>query len=291
MKSKFENKTDVVCGIDLHGCRDVFEEIYKNKKYYFCDEDCKDRFKASPEKFMGQPIIKLRNVKKSFMLGKVPTHVLNGISFNIWPGEFVALIGPSGSGKSTTLNMIGLLDTPTSGHIHIKDQNASHLKDFERAKLRSQIFGFVFQQYNLIPWLTAYENVTVPLIFSGKKILNNELVERFNEIGLGSRMHHKPAELSGGEQQRVALLRALSIDPEIILGDEPTGNLDSVTGKKILEMLFKLNKKEGKTLVIVTHDSGIAKEADQIISIQDGVILRDHHGLKKKYISNSINYA
>ena len=159
----------------------------------------------------------------------------------------------------------------------------SLLNDDERAELRSKTFGFVFQQYNLIPWLTAYENVTLPLIFSGKKIDAEKLDSRFQKIGLKERLTHRPFELSGGEQQRSALLRALANDPEIILGDEPTGNLDSTTGNKILEMLIDLKKVSKKTLIIVTHDADIAEKADQIIAFKDGRLAQDHQAHKKAY--------
>ena len=287
-----KKKYDAVCGLEITGCTGLKSVNYKGKKYDFCDPDCYQRFKKNPKRYVeGKPLIKLKNVKKSFMLGKVKTEVLRGIDFNIWEGDFVVIIGPSGSGKSTTLNMLGLLDRPTSGEIYFGSKNVAHLKDIERAQLRSKTFGFVFQQYNLIPWLSALENVTMPLIFAGKEAKNHSIQKRFKEIGLEHRMNHKPATLSGGEQQRVAMLRALSNRPKILLADEPTGNLDSKTGKKILDMLYRLNKKEGKTLIIVTHDATIAKEADQILSIQDGVIIRDHHHLRKKYTDKMINHA
>ncbi len=205
------------------------------------------------------------------------------MNFYIWEGDFVAIMGSSGSGKSTALNIIGLLDRPTSGQIFLNGRNVSLLNDDKRAELRSKTFGFVFQQYNLIPWLTAYENTTLPLIFSGKKIDEEKIKARFQEIGLKERLTHRPFELSGGEQQRIALLRALANDPKIILGDEPTGNLDSVMGNKILEMLINLNKTQKKTLIIVTHDSDIAKKADRIIIFKDGQAIRDNLSHKKIY--------
>jgi len=205
------------------------------------------------------------------------------LNFYIWEGDFVAIMGSSGSGKSTALNIIGLLDRPTSGQIFLNGRNVSLLNDDKRAELRSKTFGFVFQQYNLIPWLTAYENTTLPLIFSGKKIDEEKIKARFQEIGLKERLTHRPFELSGGEQQRIALLRALANDPKIILGDEPTGNLDSVMGNKILEMLINLNKTQKKTLIIVTHDSDIAKKADRIIIFKDGQAIRDNLSHKKIY--------
>ncbi|MBI5742293.1 MAG: ABC transporter ATP-binding protein, partial [Candidatus Niyogibacteria bacterium] len=207
---------------------------------------------------------------------------------HIWEGDFVAIIGPSGSGKSTALNMIGLLDKPTAGNIYLRGQDISLLDDDERSARRSETFGFVFQQYNLIPWLTAFENVTLPLIFSGKPVITDKVNAGFAELGLAERALHRPFELSGGEQQRTALLRALVNDPQIILGDEPTGNLDSATGNKILEILIALNKTRKKTLIIVTHDADIAEKADQVIAFKDGRLVRDHRAHKKTYTERAI---
>ena len=232
---------------------------------------------------MSNPLIELKDVKKVFKVGEVTTKVLRGLNIKIWSGEFVVIIGASGSGKSTALNMIGLLDKPTSGKIFLNGKDTSTLKDIEKAGLRSKIFGFVFQQYNLIPWLTAYENATLPLIFSGRKEEGEKVVTNAKELGLEHRLTHRPMELSGGEQQRVALLRALSNEPEILLADEPTGNLDSVTGQKLLDMLIELNKKMKKTLIVVTHDADIAEKADQVITLKDGHVVRDHKSYKKIY--------
>lgn len=265
-------KIDPVCGMEL-------EESDAN----FCGDFCAQRFKKNPKKFSGEPLISLINVHKIFDLGGVKTAALNGLSLRIWPGDFVAIIGASGSGKSTALNMIGLLDKPTSGKIIIKSKDISLIKDEEKARLRSETFGFVFQQYNLIPWLSAYENVSLPVIFAGRTINAEKIKKEFQNIGLKERTNHRPFELSGGEQQRTALLRALANDPEIIIGDEPTGNLDSQTGNKILEMLINLNKNNKKTLIIVTHDTDIAEKADQILAIKDGQLIKNHQGYKKIY--------
>ncbi|PIS04694.1 MAG: hypothetical protein COT81_05210 [Candidatus Buchananbacteria bacterium CG10_big_fil_rev_8_21_14_0_10_42_9] len=256
---------------------------YQGQKYYFCGDFCLDRFVKNPDKYFGLPLIKFIGLKKSFQLGKVETKVLRGINLNIWAGDFVAIVGASGSGKSTCLNMIGLLDRPTSGSYELEGENVANLNDIKRANLRAHTFGFVFQQYNLIPWFTALENVTLPLTFANQKIDEAGIKKSFEDIGLGERMHHRPLEMSGGEQQRVALLRSLANDPKIILGDEPTGNLDSVTGDKILQMLIKLNKEQGKTLIVVTHDADIAEKADQIVVLKDGLIIPDHHSQKKIY--------
>lgn len=277
------NKRDIVCGMDLDEFIDCPKFNYKAQDFYFCGEICKNRFQDNPEKFMKEPLIQLIDVWKIFKLGKVEIKVLRGLSLNIWPEDFVAIIGASGSGKSTVLNMIGLLDQPTSGKIFLKGKDVSLLNDEKRAELRSKTFGFVFQQYNLIPWLTAYENTILPAIFARKNIEREKLELQFKEIGLKERMNHRPFELSGGEQQRVALLRALVNDPKVILGDEPTGNLDSKTGNKILELLIQLNKIYKKTLIIVTHDADIASKADQIITLKDGQLARDHFIHKKIY--------
>ncbi len=281
--NKPEKKIDPVCGMDLAEISDVETISGKIGPVYFCGEDCKKKFEVNPKKFQGEPLIALKNVWKIFKMGETETKVLRRLNLHVWSGDFVAVIGASGSGKSTALNMMGLLDVPTSGGVFLKGQDVSELNDEERAALRSSTFGFVFQQYHLIPWLTAYENVALPLIFSGGKVEADRLESAFQEIGLAERLVHRPAELSGGEQQRVALLRALVNDPEIIIGDEPTGNLDSATGNKILEMLIGLNKAKGKTLIIVTHDADIAEKADQIIAIKDGQMIRDHHVYKKLY--------
>ena len=283
MKSKIQQKIDPVCGMDLTEIEDASLIPHKGEDFYFCGKDCAGRFKKDPDKFRQEPLIRLKNIWKIFNLGGAETKVLRGLSLNIWEGDFVAIIGASGSGKSTTLNMVGLLDRPSSGDIFLKNKDISLLSDDERAALRSKTFGFVFQQYNLIPWFTAYENVAIPLIFAGVKAERDKLEADFKEIGLGERMHHRPFELSGGEQQRVALLRALVNNPEIILGDEPTGNLDSRTGNKILEMLIDLNKKRAKTLIIVTHDADIAKKADHVITFKDGRVERGHQAHKKIY--------
>lgn len=283
MNNKLEERIDYVCGMDLSEIADAAAVSYQDKALYFCGEDCKKKFETDPKKFQGEPLIKLREIRKVFKIGETEIQVLRGLNLHIWKGDFVAIIGASGSGKSTALNMMGLLDVPTSGNIFLDGKDLSFLADEERALLRSQKFGFVFQQYNLIPWLTAYDNVSLPLLLADKKVDADKLEMSFKKIGLEDRFTHRPHELSGGEQQRVALLRALSNDPEIIIGDEPTGNLDSATGNKILEMLIGLNKAQKKTLIIVTHDSDIAGKADQIITIKDGQVIRDHHIYKKIY--------
>lgn len=274
---------DAVCGMRLSGLTDLTIAEWNGSPVSFCGVGCRERFFENPEKFQGEPLIKLRNVEKVFHLGIIDVPVLRGLDINIWEGDFVSIIGASGSGKSTVLNLIGLLDRPTKGTIFYKGKDVSSFSDDERAVFRSKTFGFVFQQYNLIPWLTAHENASLPLIFAGNLARSEKLNSISERLGLKERMSHRPFELSGGEQQRVALLRALANDPAVILGDEPTGNLDSETGENILNMLIELNKREKKTLVIVTHDAGIAEMADEIITVKDGKTLRDHHLHKKVY--------
>jgi len=274
---------DPVCGMDVTEFSGRTTISHKGETFYFCGEGCLDRFKRNPEKFQGEPLIKLSKVWKIFKMGETETQVLRGVDLHIWERDFISIIGASGSGKSTLLNMIGLLDKPTSGRIFLRGKDITLISDEERAGFRTKIFGFVFQQYNLIPWLTAYENVTLPLIFSGGNIDAEKLEAKFEEIGIKERMTHRPTQLSGGEQQRLAFLRALVNNPQVVLGDEPTGNLDSATGNKLLELLINLNRVGKKTLIIVTHDADIAEKADEIITIKDGQIVPDHRIHKRIY--------
>ena len=219
--------------------------------------------------------IVLDNVNKSYPLGDYELHVLQDISVDIKKGDFVAIKGPSGAGKSTWMNMIGSLDIPSSGNVLLDGADLSNLSESELAVLRGKKIGFVFQNFNLIPNLSAFENISLPLIFQEVKKekrekITNEILEK---VGLTERAKHKPSELSGGEKQRVAIARALVNDPEIILADEPTGNLDSKTGKDIMKLLINLNK-EGKTLIVITHDDSIAKLAKKVIKLKDGKIIK-----------------
>ncbi len=221
-------------------------------------------------------IIKVEDAWKTYKLDSVEVHAVQGINIEIKKGEFVSLIGRSGSGKSTTLNLIGCLDLPSKGAIYLDNHNIAHLKEDELAKIRGKKIGFIFQTFNLIPSLNIVENVSMPMIFQNN--LSEEQRERkakqlLELVGLGHRLQHKPSELSGGERQRVAIARSLANDPEVILADEPTGNLDTKTGEQILKLLSDLHKQQGKTLIIVTHDSYIAKQADRIIRLQDGKVI------------------
>lgn len=222
------------------------------------------------------PIIRLEDVWKVYNLGKVDITVLRGLHFHINKGDFVALMGPSGSGKSTTMNMIGCLDIPTKGEIYLKGKDISKLPESDLAQIRGKTIGFVFQQFNLIPTMTALENVMLPMIFQGtdEGERKKTAIKLLEMVGLKERASHKPAELSGGEQQRVAIARALANNPEIILADEPTGNLDSKTGIEIINKLKELHEKENKTIVVISHDKNVAKNANKIIFLKDGVIVK-----------------
>ena len=232
------------------------------------------------------PVIELKSVWKTYKRGKVPVHALKGIDLKIYKGDFVVVLGKSGSGKSTLMNMIGVLDTPTKGKLFLDGQDVLKFTESSLAQVRGSKIGFVFQQFNLMPILSAVENVTMPMFFQDVPL--NLRVKRAEELlkmmELGKRMYHKPTELSGGEQQRVAIARALANDTEIILADEPTGNLDSKTGKQIMELLSKLHKKEKKTIILVTHDINLVKYAHRTIYLKDGIIISDNHKKPKRGI-------
>ncbi|MBW2993691.1 ABC transporter ATP-binding protein [Candidatus Woesearchaeota archaeon] len=221
-------------------------------------------------------MIDIRNAWKIYDVGTTKVYALRGMNFSIKKGEFVAIMGPSGSGKSTAVNMVGCLDIPTKGEIYLEGKNIAHMGESELAQIRGQKIGFVFQQFNLLPTLNAIENVMLPMIFQGKS--KEERIKRgthlLEVVGLGDRIYHKPTELSGGQQQRVAVARALANDPDIILADEPTGNLDTKTGELVIKMLCGLHKKEKKTIIMVTHDSYVAKHAQRVARLRDGKIIR-----------------
>lgn len=220
-----------------------------------------------------QELVKLINVTKIYTMDHVKVPALRGVSLNIYSGEFVSIMGPSGSGKSTLMNIIGCLDKPTEGRVIIDGKDVTKLGDNALAEYRRKKIGFVFQQFNLIPRLTALENVALPMWFAGverKQRLRRAAV-LLKQVGLGGRVEHKPTELSGGERQRVAIARALANDPELILADEPTGNLDSSSGDAVLELLEDLNRK-GKTVAIVTHDLGYGRRAERMIKLRDGMV-------------------
>ena len=219
----------------------------------------------------GEQIISLEDVRKTYEMGDTTVEALKDSKVEISEGEFVAVMGPSGSGKSTLMNMIGALDTPTSGEVSIGSEQISGLEGDELALLRSKKIGFIFQQFNLIPSMNATENVALPMLFTGKskEERHGRAEKLLKRVGLGDRLTHMPSELSGGQRQRVSIARSLANDPDIILADEPTGNLDTETGENIMTLLTELNE-EGKTIIMVTHDETDAEYADRIIKIVDG---------------------
>ena len=233
----------------------------------------------------GKEVIRLRNVSKHYPMGDSIVRALNHLEFKVFEGEFVAIMGPSGSGKSTAMNLVGSLDVPTKGTIYLDEHDISTLEESDLAQIRGQKIGFIFQSFNLIPNLTAKENVMLPMMFQGTDVdARAEKAEELLElVELTDRMDHYPGELSGGQRQRVAIARSLANDPEVILADEPTGNLDTKTGAIVMEFLEKLNK-EGKTIVMVTHDPDLAKaHADVVYWLLDGELDKVTKGSKTLY--------
>lgn len=222
---------------------------------------------------MKESIIQLDDIKKYYQMGNSTVKALDGIDLSVNRGDFIAIVGPSGSGKSTMMNMVGALDLPTHGEIYLDNQDIAHLDESHLAQIRGSKIGFVFQTFNLIPTLTAIENIALPMIFHG--ISKSERLERaekiISQVRLEHRKGHFPGELSGGERQRVAIGRALANDPEVILADEPTGNLDSKTREEIMKLFVELNK-QGRTIILVTHDLSITKFANKVIRLRDGKI-------------------
>ncbi|WP_366557942.1 ABC transporter ATP-binding protein [uncultured Oscillibacter sp.] len=221
-------------------------------------------------------LIELRDVYKIYQMGDEAVHALDGISLTVDPGEFVAIVGSSGSGKSTAMNIIGCLDVPTSGTYHLGGRDVSAMNDDQQAEIRNKMLGFIFQQYNLIPKLTVQENVELPLLYAGVGAQERRAraAEALERVGLAEKHRNLPSQLSGGQQQRVSIARALAGHPSLILADEPTGALDSRTGREVLGFLQKLNR-EGDTVVLITHDNSIAVRARRIVRLQDGRIIYD----------------
>ena len=219
-------------------------------------------------------VVKIENVTRIFKVGDVETLALNNVSLSIENGEFTALVGPSGSGKTTLLQLIGCLDQPTSGLIHINGKEVSKLNRSQRADMRRGSLGFIFQFFALIPTLTAYENIEMPLLLNGDKPSQRRerVTQLLEAVDLADRAHHRPDQLSGGQQQRVAIARALATKPALILADEPTANLDTSNGKQVMEIMVRLNQETGVTFVFATHDPRVIKYARRVITLQDGVI-------------------
>ena len=221
-------------------------------------------------------LIELKDVYKIYQMGEETVHALDGISLTVDPGEFVAIVGSSGSGKSTAMNIIGCLDVPTFGTYHLGGVDVSTMDDDQQAEIRNKMLGFIFQQYNLIPKLNVQENVELPLLYAGvgAEERHQRALRSLERVGLADKRKNLPSQLSGGQQQRVSIARALAGEPSVILADEPTGALDSRTGREVLAFLQKLNA-EGDTVVLITHDNSIAVKADRIVRLQDGRILYD----------------
>ena len=221
-------------------------------------------------------VIQIRDLKKIYKMGNSVVKALNGVSFDVQKNEYIAIMGPSGSGKSTLMNMIGCLDTPSSGDYYLNGSNVSQMDDNELASIRNKEIGFVFQTFNLLPRTDCLQNVELPLIYSGMKTSERKKQARLTleKVGLGDRTHHKPNELSGGQRQRVAIARALVNNPSILLADEPTGNLDSKTGVEIMQ-LFEDLYRAGNTILLVTHEEDIAEHARRVLRLRDGVIESD----------------
>jgi len=221
-------------------------------------------------------VVRTQDIKKIYEMGDVTVEALKGVDLEVEVGEYISIMGPSGSGKSTLFNMIGGLDKPTSGKVYIDDVDVAQLDAYELAWLRCRKIGYIFQSFNLIPVMTALENVTLPMVFAG--LTSDEARDKgvilLGKVGLGERISHKPYELSGGQQQRVAVARAFANDPTIILADEPTGNLDLVTGTEIIELLRQMNKEYGATVISATHDHKMLSVSDRVVWVRDGVVDR-----------------
>ncbi len=224
------------------------------------------------------PLIEVADVAKVYDLGSVRVEALKGVSLAIRRGEYVALVGPSGSGKSTLMNTLGCLDRPTTGSYRLDGREVASLSKDERARVRNRHLGFVFQNFNLLARTTALENVELPMIYARgvpARERRRRAREALESVGLGDRLDHHPSQLSGGQQQRVAIARALVNGPSILMGDEPTGNLDSRTGRDVIDLFRRLNREQGLTVIIVTHDTGVADAADRVIALSDGLVVSD----------------
>ncbi len=236
------------------------------------------------------PLVEFQNIYKIYKTGDVEVRALDGVSFSVYEGEFVAIIGQSGSGKSTCMNIIGCLDVPTEGRYFLKGEDVSSLTDDEQAELRNKTLGFIFQQYNLLPKLTNLDNVKLPLLYKGLKESEQErlAMDALRRVGVEDKAHNKPSQLSGGQQQRVSIARALAGSPSVILADEPTGALDSKTSREVIDFLLELNT-QGNTIILITHDNTIAARAKRVIRVHDGKIIYDGDSSGDEIIKSTLS--
>lgn len=241
------------------------------------------------ESAKNKPLVEFQDIYKIYVMGDTEVRALDGVSFSVYDGEFVAIIGQSGSGKSTCMNIIGCLDVPTTGTYLLKGTDVSKLTDDEQAEIRNKTLGFVFQQYNLLPKLDVLENVELPLLYKGlsDKEQKERAMEALRRVGIDDKWHHKPSQLSGGQQQRASIARALAGSPSVILADEPTGALDSKTSNEVLEFLIELNE-QGNTIILITHDNSIAARAKRVIRLQDGKIIYDGDAMGDEIIKSTV---
>ena len=237
-------------------------------------------------------IIRLENVSKSYEMGMQTVHALREISVTIRRGEFVSIMGKSGSGKSTLVNMIGCLDVPTTGNIYLEENDIAHLDESDLAQIRGRLIGFIFQTFNLIPTLSVAENIALPMVFQSRS--EEEIEEKVRTltelVDIANRRTHKPSELSGGQRQRVAIARALANEPSVVLADEPTGNLDTTTGRQIIDFLAKLNEEHGVTIILVTHDEDLAGWAERTLTLADGRLTGEKNHTKRERARARENY-
>ena len=238
---------------------------------------------------MEKPLVEFKDIYKIYVMGDQEVRAIDGVSFSVYPGEFLAIIGQSGSGKSTCMNIIGCLDEPTTGTYLLNGTDVSKLNDNQLAEIRNEMLGFIFQQYNLLPKLNVLDNVKLPLMYKGLKESEQtkRAMEALERVGLADKYHHKPSQLSGGQQQRVSIARALAGSPSVILADEPTGALDSKTSKEVMAFLKELNE-QGNTIILITHDNSIAATAKRVIRIHDGKIIYDGEAENDEIIRSTV---